>query len=39
MDFITTLLEFAEMVLTQKHNKLLFLVYQTVVTTTKCQKF
>ena len=39
MDFITTLLEFPEMVLTQKHNKLLFLVYQTVVTTTKCQKF
>ena len=38
MDFITTLLEFPEMVLTQKHNKLLFLVYQIVVTMTKCQK-
>ena len=35
MDFITTSLEFPETVLTQKYNKLLFLVYQIVVTMTK----
>ena len=38
MDIITTLLEFPETVLTQKYNKLLFLVYQIVVTTTKMSK-
>ena len=35
MDLITTLLAFPEMVLTQKYNKLLFFVYQIVVTMTK----